>query len=137
MVNIRNYRTSDYDSVKQILEAGDLFWEVSDTKEALERKIAEHPDSIMVAEDSGKVIATQMITYDFMPLLFRGAVHPDHRGKGVITELVEEAEKRLKAKGYNNVNMLVIANNKELQEGFQRRGYEAGNQYVWMTKVLK
>ena len=137
MTTIRNYRTEDYEAVKQILQAGNLFWEVSDTKEALERKISEHPDSIIVAEVSGAVVGMQMINYDFMPLLFRGAVHPDHRGKGIITALIEEAEKRVKAKGYNNVNMLVLASNKELQEAFQRKGYEKGQQYVWMTKILK
>ena len=134
MVQIRNYQISDYQQVREILEKGNLLWELSDNEQALERKIQQRPDSILVAVEDGRVVGTQFIIEDFLPLLFRLSVHPDYRGKAIGKTLMKRGEELLKQKGYNHVNILVASNDTELQNYYEKQGYEKGNSYVWMVK---
>ncbi len=75
MAEIRAYQVSDYQEVREVLERGNLHWELSDNEQALERKILERPDSIWVAVEGERVVGTQFIVEDFLPLLFRLSVH--------------------------------------------------------------
>jgi len=70
MTQIRNYQNQDYPQVREILERGNLYWEQSDNEQALERKIRQCPDSILVAVADGRVVGTQFIVEDFLPLIF-------------------------------------------------------------------
>ena len=136
MAEIRNYRPSDFQQVKGILEKGNLYWEPSDNEISLERKVQQHPDSILVAVEDGKVVGTQFIVEDFLPLMFRLAVHPDFRGKGIGKALMQRGEEILRQKGYNHANIIVAAGDEELQRSYERQGYKRGNRYVWMVKKL-
>ena len=71
MSQIRNYQASDYQQVREILEKGNLYWELSDNEQALERKVQQFPDSILVTVEDGRVVGTQFIVEDFLPLMFR------------------------------------------------------------------
>lgn len=136
MVQIRNYQVSDYRQVREILEMGHLYWEISDNEQALERKIQQHPDSIMVAVEGERVVGTQFIVDDFLPLMFRLAVHPEHRGKGIGKELMQRGEDVLKMRGHNHVSILVASDDTALQGYYERQGYSKGNNYTWMVKGL-
>lgn len=134
MTQIRNYQASDYQQVREILERGNLYWEPSDNEQALERKIQQRPDSILVAVEDDRVVGTQFIVEDFLPLMFRLSVHPDYRSKGIGKALMQRGEEILRQKGSNHVNILVASDDKELQSYYERQGYEKGNTYVWMVK---
>ena len=136
MPQIRNYRVSDYQQVREILERGNLYWELSDNEQALEKKIQQHPDSILVAVKDGGVVGTSFIVEDFLPLIFRLSVHPDYRSKGIGKALMRRGEEILRQKGYNHVNILVASDDTELQSYYEKQGYEKGNPYVWMFKEL-
>lgn len=134
MPQIRNYQVSDYSQVREILERGNLYWEPSDNKQALEQKIQQRPDSILVAVEGGRVVGTQFIVEDFLPFMFRLSVHPDYRGKGIGKALMQRGEEVLRQKGHNHVNILVASNDTELQGYYESQGYKKGNTYVWMVK---
>lgn len=134
MINIRNYHTKDFSDVKKILEKGNLFWEKSDNKKELEKKIKKDPLSIIVAVENNKIVGTQFIVTDFMPFLFRLAVHPDYRGRGIGMKLMQKGEKILRKKGHNHVNILVSTKDKKLQNSYKKQGYKKGNTYRWMMK---
>jgi len=134
MVEIRCYQLQDYHAVREILEEGGIYWEPSDSEQALRKKVREHPDSILVATKDDRVVGTQFISADFLPFLFRLAVHPDYRGEGIGMELIHEGEKILRSKGCNHVNILVAAEDVELQGFYEKQGYEKGHTYRWMTK---
>ncbi|MEK6847931.1 MAG: GNAT family N-acetyltransferase [Nanoarchaeota archaeon] len=136
MTEIRNYQVSDFPQVREILERGNLYWEPSDNEQALERKIRQCPDSILVAVEDERVVGTQFIVEDFLPLMFRLAVHPDYKGRGVGKALMQQGEQILRQKGYNHVNILVALNDTELQRYYERQGYKKGNTYSWMVKEL-
>ena len=134
MVEIRNYANSDFPQVKQILEEGELYWDLTDNAGALERKVRQDPDSILVAVEDGRVVGTQFVVSDYMPILFRLAVRPDYRRKGIGKALMEKGEAILRERGFNHVNILVAADDEELQDSYERRGYERGDSYLWMVK---
>ena len=137
MVEIRNYTPLDFPQVKEILKEGKLFYEQIDNAEALEKKVKQAPDTIIVAVENGRVIGTEVIVPDLFPFLFRLAVHPDFRKRGVGRKLMQRGEEILKSKGYDHVNILVTSNDLELQEYYQQQGYEKGNTYTWMFKEFK
>lgn len=133
-MEIRTYQNEDYAAVRDILEKGGVFWEKSDSEEYLRRKSEENPDSMLVATEDGRVVGTVFAVFDFMPFLFRLAVHPDYRRRGVGTELMQRAEEAIQGKGYNRANILIAADDTELQEMYERMGYEKGHLYRWMVK---
>ncbi len=133
-MEIRNYQVSDFLQVKEILQRGNLYREHSDNEKALERKIQQSPDSIIAAVEDSRVVGTLFIVEDFIPLMFRLSVHPDYRNRGIGKALMQRGEEVLRKKGYNRVNILVAADDTELQSYYEKQGYEKGNKFVWMVK---
>lgn len=136
---IRNYNPgTDYSQMKQILEEGGLFYGPTEAPERLAEKVRRDSDSIIVAIINGEVVGTVTLMEDGrMPFIFRLAVRNDQRRHGIGQKLMEEAEKRLKDRGYTELNILVDENNEELKGYYLRQGYEEGNIYRWMYKEVK
>ena len=137
MIQIRNYQPTDFAQVRDILEQGGLFYEQIDNANALEKKVKQAPDTIIVAVDDGRVVGTEVIIPDLFPFLFRLAVHPDFRKRGIGKQLMQRGEEILRSKGYDHVNILEASNDLELQEYYKKHGYEKGNTYTWMYKEFK
>jgi len=134
-INVRNYTVDDYEPVRQLLVDGGLYYEPFDSPERLPEKISKDPKSIIVATEAKRVVGTVRFLEDgSMAFIFRLAVNPADRNKGIGKALMEEAEKELFGRGYREINILVEEGNAELQEYYGRQGYERGNGYRWMTK---
>lgn len=136
---IRNYNPdADYRHMKQILEEGSLFYGPTEAPERLAEKVRRDPDSIIVAVTDNQIVGTVTISEDGrMPFIFRLAVRNNQRRHGIGQKLMKEAEKRLKDRGYTELNILVDENNEELKEYYRRQEYEEGNVYRWMYKEVK
>lgn len=63
-MEVRSYRNSDYADVKQNLQKGQIFDQQWDSQERLAQKIKRNPQSIIVVESEGKVIANIYIVED-------------------------------------------------------------------------
>ena len=57
--------------------------------------------------------------------IFYLAVAPDLQRKGIGRQMVEEAEKRLRAIGCPKVNLLVRSSNRQVMEFYQKLGFSA------------
>ncbi len=137
MPTLRNYLPSDYLAVKKNLEEGDLFYDKTDTPEALQRKIERDPESIIVAEEEGEVVGNVFLVEDgWMPWIFRLAVRQDYQERGIGSLLMDEAERRLKARGYGLIGLFVNESHPDVQEWYQKRGHELGGLYRFMGKGL-
>lgn len=124
-MEIRSYKPTDYEKLKELLVICELFDKSYDTEEKLRNKTP--LSSIIVAEDNGKIVGCIFFTWDgWDSSLYRLAVHPDYRKQGLGTKLLEEAEKRLKSLGADVASLRVHVNNKEALEFFKKREY-SGN----------
>lgn len=134
-LSIRNYSPDDYGQVKKLLVDGGLYYEPMDSEERLQEKISKDPNSILVAVESNRLVGTVSLMEDGrMAFIFRLAVDLQHRNKGIGTALMEEAEKELFKRGHEEINILVEEDNTELQEYYERQGYERNHVYRWMAK---
>ena len=97
MVEIRKYSKSDYANVRKNLEAGDMFDPVWDSEVNLGKMIAIDPESVLVAVEDGQTIGNiYILAGGWEAYIFRLAVRPSHRNKGIGKQLMQEAEKKLK-----------------------------------------
>ncbi|MBI4038121.1 GNAT family N-acetyltransferase [Candidatus Daviesbacteria bacterium] len=136
--NIRSYTITDYESVKQLLADGGLYYEPFDSPERLSEKISKDPRSILVATEAERIVGTVRLLEDgSMAFIFRLAVNPEYRNRGIGRALMEGAERELFRRGYTELNILVEEENPGLHEYYEHQGYEKGNLYRWMTKERK
>jgi ribosomal protein S18 acetylase RimI-like enzyme len=81
---------------------------VTDDPASVERLVADDPEALIVAELEGEIVATLIAGFDgWRAHLYRLAVHPRLRRRGVARALVTEAEMRLARRGAKRVNALV------------------------------
>lgn len=79
-----------------------------DTAEALERLIARDPGALVVAEVDGAIAGTLIAAWDgWRGDLYRLAVAPEQRRRGIGTTLVRAGEERLRQFGVVRVTALV------------------------------
>ncbi len=79
-----------------------------DTADAVELLLARSPGALLVAELDGEVVATLVAGWDgWRGNLYRLAVLPARRRRGVARVLVEHAVVRLQAQGARRVSALV------------------------------
>lgn len=79
-----------------------------DNPEALSRLLDRDPGSLLVAELDGQLAGVVIAAFDgWRGSLYRLAVDPSSRRRGVGTELVREAERRLGAAGARRISAIV------------------------------
>ena len=97
-----------------------------DTPEALARLLATGPGALLVAEDGagGAIIGALVAAWDgWRGNMYRLAVDPPHRRRGVATALVRAGEERLRALGARRITVLVAHEEAEAVELWVAAGY--------------
>jgi ribosomal protein S18 acetylase RimI-like enzyme len=64
------------------------------------------------------------------------AVRPEHRGAGVGTAIMDEAERQLAAIGVDNIEIDVMQGNDRAQSFYERRGYVVGQVYLFRSQSV-
>jgi len=138
-LKIRNYQDDDSSKLEQLLKDTGLYYKSIDKKKILKNKIEENPESIIVAEYDNKLVGTVFAIYDLWnPMIFHLGVHPDHRNKGIGSKLMDEAEKRLKARGVEEVTLFVEEENNKAMDFYKNRGWEdCGKTFCMKKKNIK
>ena len=134
-MNIRNYQTSDYESVAALYKDSSLFGgqfdETRDSEERLCNLINEKPDAILVAENSdGKIVGTVTLFEDGRSAwLYRFAVTKDME-KEITMELWKKAKAILKEKGHTQVLVYAPAGDKGFEDRYEYLGFNKGNDFT-------
>ena len=104
-------RTATTDDVAEIL----AFWtdataEPSSTDDVagVEHLLAHAPGALIVAVDGGTIVGTVIAGWDgWRGTLYRLAVAPSHRRRGIASALVDDAEQHLHACGARRMHLIV------------------------------
>jgi ribosomal protein S18 acetylase RimI-like enzyme len=108
-----------------------------DTREAVAALLGRDADALILAEHDGELIGSIIAGWDgWRCHLYRLAVKPGWRRKGVGSALLEAAEKRLQALGARRIDAMVLASNDFGQNLWRAGGYsEQRNWRRWVKSV--
>lgn len=136
-LKIRNYQDNDSPKLEQLLKDTGLYYKSLDKKNIFKKKIEHDPDSIIIAEYNKKIVGTVFVIYDpWNSCIYHLGVHPDYRNKGIGNKLMDEAEKRLKAKGIEKITLFVDEENHKAIEFYKKRSWKICNKNFAMEKTV-
>jgi len=140
-VQIREFRfPSDYEQVYELWQSIEKGVHVgrSDTLNEIGKKIKRDPDLFLVAESNGNIIGAVIGGYDGRRgLIYHLAVKSSFRGQGIGSELMDEVESRLRAKGCLKCYLLVTLDNIEVADYYMQRGWQHMDQIQLYGKELQ
>lgn len=97
----------------------------SDEPDEIQKKLQRDPDLFLVAESGGKMVGTVIGGFDGRRgMVYHLAVIPQYRKKGIGEMLMDELERRLKAKGCIRCYLLVTTENDNAMRFYKKRGWE-------------
>jgi ribosomal protein S18 acetylase RimI-like enzyme len=136
--SIRDCHVEEVQAVLELWRQANATPSVTDTAVDVRRAVTESSANFLVAEIDGRIVGSIIGTFDgWRGNIYRLAVHPDHRRKGIARALVNEVEKRLAEQGAKRVTALVEKDH-PLATGFwQAVGYEADSRIVRHVRSLK
>jgi ribosomal protein S18 acetylase RimI-like enzyme len=106
--SIRNCRLEEIESVLDLWRQAEATPSVTDNADDLRRAVSNSQASVLVAEAGGRLVGSIIGTFDgWRGNIYRLAVHPAYRRRGIARALVAEAESRLARQGAKRITALV------------------------------
>ena len=126
-VLLREFRfPEDYTSARLLWETAGSGIQVrrSDEPQEIQKKLQRDPDLFLVAEVEGRLVGTVIGGFDGRRgLIYHLAVETGLRGQGIGRLLMDEVERRLKAKGCLKSYLLVTTENGSAMRFYEQRGW--------------
>jgi ribosomal protein S18 acetylase RimI-like enzyme len=105
---IRSATEKEFARVLALWEAAAADPTVTDTHESLRRLFRTDDQALLVADIDGEVVGSVIAAWNgWRGSLYRLAVHPRCRRRGLATALVREAERRLSVRGAVRIDAIV------------------------------
>ena len=132
-------RSATPDDVTALLE----FWKsaaegtsISDDADGVGRLIARDAEAVIIAEQGGRMVGTVIAGWDgWRCHLYRLAVDPGSRRRGISGALLEAAEQRFTALGGRRGDAMVLEHNELGQWAWRAAGYAPEPQWRrWVKK---
>jgi ribosomal protein S18 acetylase RimI-like enzyme len=136
--SVRAASAADVDRVLALWqEAAENDGRPPDTGGAVMRLLGRDPEALIVAEHDGVLIGSVIAGWDgWRYHLYRLAVRPGWRRRGVGSALLDAAEDRLRAMGATRIDAMVLERN-DLGQGLWRtRGYRRQDDWRRWVKGL-
>ncbi len=109
----------------------------ADTASAIEALIARDPEALILAVDSDAIAGTVIAGWDgWRCHLYRLAVAPAHRGRGLGRLLIESAEQRFRRLGGTRVDAMVLDGNGLAHAAWRACGYTRQAEWSRWVKPL-
>jgi ribosomal protein S18 acetylase RimI-like enzyme len=108
-----------------------------DTAEAVQALIARDPEALILAVEDGVLVGSVIAGWDgWRCHLYRLAVSPAHRRRGIARMLIAAAEKRFREFGGTRVDAMVLDDNGLAHEAWEAYGYRAQPEWSRWVKPL-
>jgi ribosomal protein S18 acetylase RimI-like enzyme len=123
-MRIRAYQPADEDAVVALWQECGLTRPWNDPRKDIARKLTEQPDLFLVGTVASELVATAMIGFDgHRGWVYYLAVAPRHRKQSHGRALMDDAERRLIARGCPKINLLVRSSNTAVVDFYRSLGY--------------
>jgi ribosomal protein S18 acetylase RimI-like enzyme len=121
---IRTGTTADVVSVLDLWVAAGAHPTSTDDAPSLSTLMGRDPDALLIAEIDGRSVGSLITTWDgWRGSMYRMAVLPEFRRRGIAASLVRQGERRLLALGCRRIQALVVAADAEARAFWESVGY--------------
>ena len=125
-MQIRHASADDAPAVVALwLDTPDVLPTRTDDEDAVRALLARDADALLVAEEDGRTVGTLIVGWDgWRGALYRLAVHPSARRRGVATALVERATQQLVTQGCRRITATVKLDEDHAMAFWKAAGFE-------------
>lgn len=127
----------DYERVLNLWKEIEIGMNVgkSDTPKEIRKKLQRDPDLFLVAESNHQIIGTIIGGFDGRRgIIYHLAVNKNFRRQNVASNLLNEVERRLQAKGCVKALLVVFVNNKDAMQFYKKQSWQEMKEDVVFTK---
>jgi ribosomal protein S18 acetylase RimI-like enzyme len=137
MWSMRPGRPDEADSIVGLWREADAEPTTTDYPEKVRQLMAADADAVIVAEDGGRLVGTVIAGWDhWRGNIYRLAVVPDQRGRGLGRHLLEEAVRRLGAAGAVRVSAIVVDDDEQATAFWTAVGWHRQSSRARFVKKL-
>jgi ribosomal protein S18 acetylase RimI-like enzyme len=133
-------RPATHDDIARVLDCwhrAEAAQSTTDDPDSLGRLLDRDAESLLLAVLDGEVVGTLVVGWDgWRGAMYRLAVLPEWRRRGVARELVSEGERRLRELGARRIGAVVISEHDPAVEFWRALGYERNDRVDRFVKTL-